>query len=946
VTPGRRHAPAVAETGVLVLGPVRLRVGGDETVPGGPRERGVLAALALAGEGGIGHDRLVDLVWGHDAPRTAHRTAQAYLSRLRRVLGADAVLSTAGRHRLADVEVDLWEFERLVTSARRTPASAPGDLAAALAMWRDRSVAQDAALDGAADLLQAWERSRLDAQELALAHLDDDAVIRAAEALLDEAPHRERAWSALATAYYRTGQQEEALATIRTARRRLADDLGIDLSPGLEQLERDLLHHRVTPSPPRAVSEPVTRLVGRELAVDEVVAAVGRSRLVTLVGTGGIGKTRLALAAADRITEPASTPVFVARLAPATSTVAVRDALVEALDAGVPDLEEAARRRFERVPGLLVVDNCEHVLPTAADLVSSLLALPLRLRVLATSRAALGVAGELLVDVPPLEVGPAAGDAGPAPALRLFLDRAEEVADTAAWGERQLGVAEQICRALDGIPLALELAARRLRTVEITELRDDLGTVTSEPVRGGDPRHRSLATALEWSYRDLPEDQRAAFRRLGLLHGRLPIAAAADVVGGRAAVEGLLGASLLTRTTDGVGMYEPVRQYAVSLLEPAERAEGLTRVAEAVAAFTHRAASHLTGPDEIEWLGRMDALHGDVRAVLDWALANGRGDLIEQVVADLGYLWLLGWSATEGRRWLDAALGLSVDPHRRASLLAWSSALASRMGDAELARSQGREAVALARPHGDTLLLARALHALALPDKYAGETHEARALLQEAHALRLQGGDLGGAAMSLGAIADIDVNEGDFERAAEGYAVGLPLMRSAGTARGLVAYLHSMAELELMRGEPARADELATEAWPAALETRDVWHVAQLQSVRAVAARDLGLPEEQQRQRDRAALEAASAQADPQILLDVVEHVAGRLTHQGRYADALRLFRASADLRRRAGILVSVPRRARRDADEAEARRHATPPRLEVVVDLAWLAAAAMDAVG
>src|SRR5215218_8538640 len=143
---------------VLLLGPVRVVRDGQETLPGGPRERGVLAAIALAGEIGVDQDRLVDLVWGPRAPRTAHRTLQAYLSRLRGVLGEGRLVTAAGRHRLSGVEVDLWEFERLLTAARRAPASAPVALADALALWRDRSVALDAALDGAADLVHAWER--------------------------------------------------------------------------------------------------------------------------------------------------------------------------------------------------------------------------------------------------------------------------------------------------------------------------------------------------------------------------------------------------------------------------------------------------------------------------------------------------------------------------------------------------------------------------------------------------------------------------------------------------------------------------------------------------------------------------------------------------------------------------------------------------------------------
>jgi predicted ATPase/DNA-binding SARP family transcriptional activator len=928
---------------VLVLGPVRVRLDEHDVVPGGPRERAVLAALAAAGEAGIDHDRLVDLVWGDGSPRTAHRTAQAYLSRLRGLLGQESVLTVAGRHRLAGVSVDLWEFEELLSSARRTPATAPRDLEEALALWRDRTVAVDAALDGAAELLAAWERGRLDAQELLLAHLEDAAVPEAAERLLTEAPHRERAWGLLAGALHRLGRRDEALAALRRARRCLAEDLGIDLSADLEELEADLLRQGVGPGAAPPLPRPATRLVGRGREVDQVVVGLGHHRLVTLVGTGGIGKTRLALAVAGQLA--ARAPVFVARLAAVTSTRSVQDAVVEALDADVSDLRAAADRRFGRGPGYLVVDNCEHVLPAVAELVAELLTGPWQVRIVATSRTPLGVRGELLVDVPPLDVG--SGDTA-VPAVDLFLDRAREVTNTSEWGERERDAVADICRSLDGIPLALELAARRLRTLEVTELVDDLHAElrADRPgaVPGAEPRHRTLATALDWTYRALSDEEQHAFRVLGLLHGRLPLASAAAVVDGRPQVEGLLQQSLLTRTALGVGMYEPVRQYAVSLLTPEERQDGLARIADEVAAFTARATDFLVGPDEVDWMDRLDALHGDVRAVVEWAAAHGRHALLAGVVADVAYLWMLGWSPGEGRRWLDTALSTTSDRRLEARLLTWSAALAVIAGQPGLAREHGDRAVAAARPLDDPRLLGRALHSRALADKYGEHTARARVLLAEAHSLRLQAGDLAGAAMSLGAVADIDVNESLFDRAAEGYALGLPLMRSAGTARGLVAYLHSMAELELMRGDPRRADELAREALEPARRTRDTWHVGQLASVRAAAARDLHASAAEQRALTRAALAATVPLADPKVLLDVVEHVAGHLADEGRDDEALRLLVGAAGVREREQAPWSVPRRARRDADEREVRRRATLPDLGVPVDLAWLTAAAGDA--
>jgi DNA-binding SARP family transcriptional activator len=349
---------------VLVLGPVRAVRDGQDLDLNGPRERAVLAALALAGPGGIDTERLVDQVWGEDPPRTAARTVQAYLSRLRAALGTGVIVSEARRHRLATADVDVWRFRELSSRADG------GALREAVALWRDPAPACDASLDGAVIELAALARARIDTAESLLAHLDDPEVVPAAERILAEEPHRELVWLRLAEALYRLGRAADALDTVRRAQRHLVTDLGLDPSPALVALEGDLLNHRIpercsTVAPP----VPLTSIVGRTGLLAEIGDRLRDHRLVTLVGTGGIGKTRLAIAAAPE-------QACFAALSGATTARAVENTVLTAVgaDRDRDDVVAALVARFERRGALVVLDNCEHVVTVAAALVRPALA--------------------------------------------------------------------------------------------------------------------------------------------------------------------------------------------------------------------------------------------------------------------------------------------------------------------------------------------------------------------------------------------------------------------------------------------------------------------------------------------------------------------------------------------------------------------------------------------
>lgn len=971
---------------VLVLGPVRARLDGRDVPIRGGRERAFLAALALAGPAGIDTHRLSDLVWGEGAPPTALRTAAAHVSRLRAALGAGTIVTEAGRHRLEGVEVDLWRFEALRERAVAAPAEARAALTAALALWRDPTPAADASLDGATARIASLVRTRLNTAEQLLAYVDDASAVDLAEEILSEDPFRENVWLALAEALDRLGRPAEALHALRRARRELVEELGLDPSPAMRTLEAELLNRGSSgyePAPlghpagdgapgpsgagagaasrqhapgPRGADRgtdrgaataatrmpvPLTTLIGRDALRDDVVQRLRTRRLVTLVGTGGIGKTRSAIAIAEEAARHLGLAVRFAALSGTASARDVEGAMLLALGVDPVD-EDVVGAIDERLGGrvvLVVVDSCEHVVDAAGPLVAQVLARCPRLQVLATSRVALGIPGEVVVDVPPLDLPTSGSSPLSSGALQLLVDRASEVTDSAGWDDAQVEAAVGICRILDGIPLALELAAHQLRYAPVEAVRREL----ERGLMDDESPLQPFSLAVQRSDALLPDEARAALRRLSLLSGPVPLDVAASIAGGRRVVQALVDSSLLVALGGAVRMYEPVRQYAAHLLTDPERERALALVAEAITDLAERAAPQLVGPDEVMWIAVMGRAHDDVRNILSWADRHAEHSVLTRLAAAVGYLWMLGWGVREGRQWLRRAVGSPAPQPVKARLLVWSAMTALLSGDLDAARSEADEAVSRARAIADDALLGPGLHAAALA-RMRADTGRARQLLDEAVVVRRRAGDAAGAAMSLGALADLAVREGGFEQAAELYAIGLPLMRASQSERGLLAYLHSMSELEVLRGDPERAEALVSEARPLAVRTGDLWHIGLLAVVAATAARDRGAPTPELRERGRAALAACLDQTDPVVILDGIDVVAGILLDTGDAAAATRLLRASRALRDERRLPIAAQRRRRRDDDEVAASRASGLPTVDAPHDIEWMAAAAADA--
>jgi predicted ATPase/DNA-binding SARP family transcriptional activator len=665
-----------------VLGPLEVRVAGRPVAVPGMRQRALLAALLLRRGSVVPFDRLVDEVFGEQPPEEARNALQTYIARLRHALGpaAAAVVVTHAPGYVLEVPgdaVDVERFTALLAQVREaeSPMAALVLLEQALALWRGPAYAEFA------ETFARGEGLRL--QELWLAAREDRAALllrlgrlaegtAALEAIVAAEPWRERAVELLVSALAQAGRFGHALAAYARYRQQLRDELGLDPSPRLRRLEQQVLRGELEPGQPRPANRQrrvlparATSFVGRDQELALVRKTLAGGRLVTLVGPGGIGKTRLAQQAAA-----AEGSVWWVDLAPLRDPNAVPRALADALDLDVQPgtpLLDSLRGWARGARGLLVVDNCEHLLAAVAGLAQELLAVPSALRLLATSRERLGVDGEQVLVVPPLAVPAPDAEEVRTPAVRLFCDRALAADPDFAPGPEVLQRIGDVCRALDGLPLAIELAAARIGTLTIDDLADRLDKRfellrTARP--GGHARHHTLGGVVDWSFDLLTSEEQRLFLRLSVFAAAFDIAAAEAVVAdddlpaSRVAdlVAGLSDRSMLTRPGHtGVGRYrmlETLRAYAAARLPAAEADRFRRRHAGFMVDLAERADAGLYGPDEPAWARRVEAWLDDLRAAWNWARDAGDVDVAVRLATALtryGY-WrvrpdLLAWGA-------------------------------------------------------------------------------------------------------------------------------------------------------------------------------------------------------------------------------------------------------------------------------------------------------------
>jgi predicted ATPase/DNA-binding SARP family transcriptional activator len=664
---------------IAVLGPVELRDGGGHAVPvAGARLRTLLLLLALDANRNVSAERLIDGVWGDEPPQAAGNALQALVSRLRRAAPGLVVESSANGYRLA-IEPDRVDAVRFAEKAQSDPQGALG-------LWRgDLEFPEVARADAVrlAELRLATLRRHLSMQ------IGDRDVVPELEGLVAAHPLDEQLTGLLMRALHAQGNPGRALEIYEDLRRRLADELGVDPSAELAAIHLDLLRG---PRQRGNLPAEMSSFVGRESDVREVRALIGAHRLVTLIGPGGSGKTRLSVEVGNQ--QPAEgdvgnrqpaegdvgnrqpaegdvgnrqpAEVWRVELAPVSDPAEVPQAVLSALRlrgqaligrvATMADSVPPLIRLSEALAGremLLILDNCEHLIAAAAEVADALLRAAPRLRLLTTSREPLGIPGERLFAVEPLALPPVGADAATAssfPSVRLLLDRAAAFALT----DRNVEAVVRICRALDGMPLAIELAAARLRTLPVGVLADRLADrfrLLTGGSRAALPRHQTLRAVVDWSWDLLGADERRLWRRFAVFHG------GADVLGVEqvcAADPELLGAlvdkSLLVLGPDGrYRMLETIREYGLERLAEAGEADShrLT-LARYLLALADEAEPRLRTAEQLVWLRRLTDEHDNIHASMRAAIEAGDKATAAALVARIGWYWWLRGHRMEG----------------------------------------------------------------------------------------------------------------------------------------------------------------------------------------------------------------------------------------------------------------------------------------------------------
>ncbi|MEU0154686.1 BTAD domain-containing putative transcriptional regulator [Micromonospora fulviviridis] len=681
---------------VRMLGPFEVRTNDGilADVPGA-RLRALLIALAVEPRRVVPKATLIDWIWGENPPTDAANALQRLASRLRKALPGGVVEGQPGGYRLlVDPDaVDALRFERLVGRARQEEGLPRVRLLRdALALWRgaamqDVGLENSKAFDAAVTRLEGLRLTAIEDRfeaEVGLGH-GAEVVAELTDAVTAH-PLREPLVAALMRALVAAGRDAEALLTYERTREALADALGVDPSPELSALHTALLRGelgRREENRKTNVRAELTSFVGRDADVAAVRGLVAEHRLTTLIGPGGSGKTRLATETARTMVGDLPDGVWLVELAAigadgdvaqATLTgLGLRDALLGSGPSADPaDGLIAAIRERET---LLILDNCEHVIESAARFADRVLGECRRLRILATSREPLGITGEALWSVEPLAVptGASPGEIASSPAVRLLRDRAGAVRKDLGVDEHTLSTMVRVCRALDGMPLAIELAAARLRTMSINQLAnrlDDRFRLLTSGSRTALPRHKTLRAVVDWSWELLTDAERTVLRRLSVFSGGASLEAAERVCAGDTVEQddvlelltSLAEKSLLLSEGDGAPRYRmisTIKEYAADRLAEAGESD-LARQAH-LAYFTELAETaepHLRRAEQLEWLATLEAEHDNIGAAMRGAIAAGEAQAAMRLAAAAGWYWWLGGRRAEGIELMIAATGV------------------------------------------------------------------------------------------------------------------------------------------------------------------------------------------------------------------------------------------------------------------------------------------------
>jgi predicted ATPase/DNA-binding SARP family transcriptional activator len=871
---------------VRILGPIELTdVAGDPVPLSGARLRALLVRLAIEAGRTIPAELLTEDLWPRERPADAGNALQALVSRLRQAAGRDTISYQAGGYRLAldPGEIDAFAFEHRVTAGRAAVARGETARGAALlreglALWRGAALAEVTDLPFAAGPSARLEEARLAAIEDAI---DAELRLGRGQELVAEVsqlaaanPLRERLRGQLMRALYASGRQADALQAYEDLRHTLAERLGVDPSPALAAIHLAILRGETEqPDPGPELSQPersasvrtgnlparLTSFVGRDEELRTLAKLLGEARLVTLTGPGGAGKTRLGIEAATQLADQMRDGAWFVSLASVRHALDVPQAVLATVGVQEPMRVEAVYAtpldRLADAVGarqlLLVLDNCEHVVDEVARLAERVLADAPGVRVIATSREPLAVTGETLCPVPALALpaeGATADEAMTYAAVRLLADRAAAVRPGFAVDASNAADVVRICRALDGMPLAIELAAARLRALtaaQVAERLDDRFRLLAVGSRTALQRHQTLRAVVDWSWDLLDETERLVLRRLSVFRGGATPDAADQVCAfdGRPAaalidvIASLVDKSLVTATGDRevrYGLLETVQAYAAErLAEAGERQAVAAAHADYFVSLAERAEPLLRTSDQRDSMAMLGAEHDNCSAALRHAIDTRDASLGLRLVAALAWFWILRDYDAEAVQWAlevskiagdDVASSLP-DAYALCQILAMlGSVVAARAqsatdpetagnGEAQVGEDEGGERFAAELRRIVSLVPRETRHPIL---KLVGPMSEMFA------------GDVAGARLKLASLADepdpwlratgaafrahLAMNDGDVDAAGSGLRAAESGFREIGDQWGLVVALAGLAEVALARDDPAAAVAALEEA--------------------------------------------------------------------------------------------------------------------------------------
>jgi predicted ATPase/DNA-binding SARP family transcriptional activator len=851
-----------------ILGPFEALVDGRRVSLRAAKPRALLAILLLHASEPVSIDRLIADLWAGRAPATASKTLQTYVSQLRKALGDRSILTGPVGYQV-NVEgdgLDAHRFERLLVEARGAEPAVAGDrLREALALWRGPALVEFSFEPWAQVEIGRLEELRLDAlqdrveADLALGRSAE--LVAELEALIAEHPLHERLRGQLMIALYRSGRQADALAAYRVARETLVEELGIEPGSALRRLERGILDQdpgldarTMEPSvgasgrPTSSLAVRSTSFVGREKELREIRALLGRAevRLLTLTGPAGTGKTRLAVEATKGDGRSRET-VFV-ELAPIADPGLVASAVASTLGLSETSRQGAAEAlvlHLHRRHTLLVLDNLEQVLEAALVLAELLAGAP-GTQLLVTSRAPLDLPEERIYPVPPLQLPDTSRHLQLArleetEAIRLFLDRARDARVDFALSDENAEAVAELCLRLDGLPLALELAAARIKLLSPRQILERLGgrlePLKAMPGAGLPERHRTLRAAVDWSYDLLTADEQALFASLGVFVGGFSLDGAAAVAGDLDldlvdGIESLLNNSLLRteRMSEGeprFGMLETIREYAVERLAEGGDGEAVRRRhAGFYLQLAEDAEPALLGPQQMRLARKLDSERDNLRAALTWAAASGETEVGLRTASALWRFWQMRAADVEGREHLDRLLtNGSGSPSARAIAQSRAAGLAYYQGDFDAVHRYYEASLPVFRELGDDFNMFTCLDHLTLTTLSEGDADAARALAEEVLEIARRTHDPSSEAYALAHLGAVLMVQRELDGAQRALEESVQRARELGNLRSVGHWTKALGWNTLLQHEYPRARQLFEQSLAIYRSLDDAWGI-------------------------------------------------------------------------------------------------------------------------